>query len=124
MSKMKMEIVLSGEPAIKKRLEVLNCDFDSFWKDEILSDYEKNKSPHNLYASFLGNMLLSVNYHLKVMKGRLKTFEHPGGHGNVPVVYKCSPDDLDGFVERAWNRIAAMILEKDTDGKLTHLEAL
>ena len=124
MSKTKIEIVLSGEPAVKKRLEVLNCDFDSFWKDEIVSSYENTNDPHNLYSSFLGNMLLSVNYHLKVLKGQLKTFEHPGGRGNVPVVYECSFDDFGGFVERAWNLIAARIREKDPDGKLTHLETL
>lgn len=119
----KTEIVLSGDPAIKKRLEILDCDFDAFWDDLVLAD--KNAKPHNeAYESFLGNMMLSINYHLWVMKGRVKTFEHPGGHGNVPVVYKCSPDDFGSFVERAWNRVAARILEKDPYGKLTHLEAL
>ncbi len=124
MGKCELELVLSGNAAIERCLKVLDCDFDSFWKAGIPDDYLLNGSQKSDYASFLGNMMLSINFHLRVMAGKVPTWDHPGGKGNVPIKYKCTQDDMEAFIARAWNLVARRILEADPDGKLTHLQAL
>lgn len=120
MGKCELELVLSGNAAIERCLKVLDCDFDSFWKECIPGDY----IPDENQTLFLGNMMLSINFHLRVMAGKVPALDHPGGRGNVPIKYKCTQDDMEAFVARAWNLVARRILDKDPDGKLTHLQAL
>lgn len=112
----KTEIQLIGRAAVDDRLEILRCDLDVFLKEKEQND---NK-PGDPAVLFYGNIMESIAYHVRCLQGEVSCFKHPGGKGNVPVVFKPTAQDILDFVIEGWNLVATTIAALKRDGKWMH----
>lgn len=115
-TEIKTEIRLIGRAAVDDRLEILRCDLDVFLNEKKQND----DKPYDPAVIFYGNMMESIAYHVRCLQGQVSCFKHPGGKGNVPVVFEPATQDIRDFVIEAWNLVATTIAALKRDGKWMH----